>query len=53
MLKNVFLNTLKIETGETIHQKFEEIFNKYKMKNTCSDQHVLRKTVVEFNSLQL
>ena len=40
------------QTGEAVHQKFEPIFDKYKMKNIHSEQYGqrLRKAVVEFSS---
>lgn len=40
------------QTGETIHKKFEPIFNKYKIKNIHSEKYGihLEKAVVEFGS---
>ena len=40
------------QTGETIHKKFEPIFNKYKIKNIHSENYGLHleKAVVEFGS---
>ena len=43
------------QTGESIHQKFAQLFNKYKMKNIESEQYGprLKKAVVEFSSTRI
>ena len=43
------------QTGETIHQKFEQVFDKYKIKNIDSEQYGLRlrRAVVEFSSTHI
>ena len=40
------------QTGESIHQKFLPIYNKYKMKNTEADNYGehLKQAVVDFSS---
>ena len=40
------------QTGEAVHQKFESIFDKYKIKNIHSEQYGQRqrKAVVDFSS---
>ena len=43
------------EAGEALHQKFETIFSKYRIKNIYSEKYGQKhyKAVVEFSSIQL
>ena len=43
------------QTGESVHQKFEQTFSKYKIENTNAENYGLRlrKIVVEFSSLHI
>ena len=43
------------QTGESVHQKFEQTFSKYKIENTNAENYGLRlrKVVVEFSSLHI